>query len=214
MKLAWLVVGPSGSGKSTWIRKRAEAQGARLLRHAVRTDRSLRQGRQQLFSQHRSKEPTLIWLEGADTLTTDAQAFLRRILETAAANVEFALEVRDETTINPPLLSRCQRVEMPQRSFRKESAITFLERRGQADLRKIRQTLAQRMEMWSPGFTTKAVCESIQQARSQGLLPDVLLRKVLQTAAPEVQVEAYRRMGDGASPWLLLTDVALRCVSC
>ena len=88
MKLAWLVSGPSGSGKSTWIRNRAVEKGARLIRHAVRTDRSLRQGRQYLFSQHRSKEPTLIWLEGADTLTT-MPAFLRRILETASANVEF-----------------------------------------------------------------------------------------------------------------------------
>lgn len=213
MKLAWLVSGPSGSGKSTWIRARAQKQGARLLRHAVRTDRSLRQGRQYLFSQHRCKEPTIIWLEGADTLTTDAQAFLRRILETAAPNVEFALEVRDETTINPPLLSRCQQIYMPAKSFRKETAIAVLEKRGYADLRKVRQTLQQKMDFWSPGFTSQSVRDAVQQARSQGLLPEVLLQKLLKSVSPEDQVLAYKRLGEGHSPWLLLADVALRRVS-
>jgi hypothetical protein len=212
MKLAWLVSGPSGSGKSTWIRKRAAEKGARLLRHAVRTDRSLRQGRQYLFSQHRSKEPTLIWLEGADTLTTDAQAFLRRILETSAPNVEFALEVRDETTMNPPLLSRCQRICMPNISFRKKEAIDTLEKRGYAELRKIRTTLEQRMNVWSPGFTVKEVCQSIAQARSQGLLPDILLKNLLKSSLPEEQVEIFHKLGNGISPWLLLTHVSLKRV--
>jgi hypothetical protein len=214
MRLAWLVSGPSGSGKSTWIRKRAEKQGARLLRHAVRTDRSLRQGRQYLFSQHRSKEPTLIWLEGADTLTADAQAFLRRILETAAPNVEFALEVRDETTMNPPLLSRCQRICMPNTSFRKAEAIQSLDRRGYSDLRKVRTTMAQRIEQWNPGLTVKSACEAISQAKTQGLLPDALLNKLLKTASQDEQVQIYRKMGDGLSPWILLTHLILKRVSC
>jgi hypothetical protein len=214
MKLAWLVSGPSGSGKSSWIRERAREKGARLLKHAVRTDRSLRQGRQYLFTQHRCKEPTLIWLEGADTLTTDAQAFLRRILETAAPNVEFALEVRDETPINPPLLSRCQRITMPNVSFRKQSAIQYLEKRGYADLRKIRTNLEQKMAMWSPGFTTKSVCDAITNARVQGLLPDVLLQNLLRNSPPDVQVKVFSRLGEGYSPWILLTYAALqRCVS-
>lgn len=214
MRLAWLVSGPSGSGKSTWIRKRAEKQGARLLRHAVRTDRSLRQGRQYLFSQHRSKEPTLIWLEGADTLTADAQAFLRRILETAAPNVEFALEVRDETTMNPPLLSRCQRIYMPNISFRKQEAIQSLDRRGYSDLRKIRTTMAQRIDQWCPGTSIKSACEAITQARSQGLLPDALLHKLLKNGSQDEQVQIYRKMGDGISPWVLLTHLVLKRVSC
>jgi len=213
MRLAWLVSGPSGSGKSSWIRERAKERGARLLRHAVRTDRSLRQGRQYLFCQHRSKEPTLIWLEGADTLTADAQAFLRRILETAAENVEFALEVRDESTMNPPLLSRCQRICMPNRSFRKEAAIASLERRGYADIRKIRGTMYQRMEHWTPGFTIQSACEAIAQARAQGLLPDVLLRNLLHQKDADLQIEIYRKLGNGISPWILLTQVSFLCVS-
>jgi hypothetical protein len=214
MRLAWLVSGPSGSGKSTWIRERAKKMGARLLRHAVRTDRSLRQGRQYLFSQHRSKEPTLIWLEGADTLTADAQAFLRRILETAAPNVEFALEVRDETTMSPPLLSRCQRTVMPNISFRKTEAIKILEKRGYSDIRRVRSTVFQRMDMWTPGFTVKSVCDAIQHAKAQGFIPDYLLHIVLKSATPEEQVKTYMRLGEGASPWILLTHVCLQRVSC
>jgi hypothetical protein len=213
MKLAWLVSGPSGSGKSTWIRNRAKERGARLLHHAVRTDRSLRQGRAYLFSQHRSKESTLIWLEGADTLTTDAQAFLRRILETAASNVEFALEVRDDSTMNPPLLSRCSRILMPPISFRKLAAIQNLEKRGYAELRKVRAQLDQRTRLWYPGTTISDVCCNIQSARQQGLLPDALLHKMLASETPEMQVEIYKRLGEGASPWLLLTHVCLERVS-
>ena len=213
MKLAWLVCGPSGSGKSSWIRNRAKERGARLLHHAVRTDRSLRQGRAYLFSQHRSKEPTLIWLEGADTLTTDAQAFLRRILETAASNVEFALEVRDDSTMNPPLLSRCTRILMPTVSFRKQNAIANLEKRGYAELRKVRSQLEQRIRLWYPGTTVADVCSNIQSARQQGLLPDALLHKILLSESPERQVEIYKRFGDGASPWILLTHVCLQRVS-
>jgi hypothetical protein len=148
-------------------------------------------------------------LEGADTLTTDAQAFLRRILETSAPNVEFALEVRDETTMNPPLLSRCQRICMPNVSFRKQGAIELLEKRGYADLRKIRQQLEQRMAVWSPGFTRKEVCDSILQSKSQGLLPDILLKTLLKSSPLEEQVDIYRLLGDGGSPWVLLTHVAL-----
>lgn len=214
MKLAWLVIGPSGSGKSTWIRERAQQMGARLLRHAVRTDRSLRQGRQYLFSQHRSKEPTLIWLEGADTMTTDAQAFLRRILETAAPNVEFALEVRDETTMSPPLLSRCQRILMKTESIRKQQSIQQLEKRGYADIRRVRVQMQQRMDVWTPGTSVTAVCDAIDKARSQGLLPEVLLERLLKQSSPELQVQTYKQLGDGQSPWLLLANLATsRCVS-
>lgn len=213
MKLAWLVCGLSGSGKSTWIRKRAEEIGAKLLHHAVRTDRSLRQGRAFLFSQHRSKEKTLIWLEGADTLTTDAQAFLRRILETATPNVEFALEVRNESTINPPLLSRCQRILMPPIQYRKQNAIQTLERRGYADIRKSRHAVAEKAKTWNPGTTFQSISAAILQARQQGLFPDVLLHSVLQKAPVDVQVDTYRKLGDGCSPWILLTDVLMHHAS-
>lgn len=156
----------------------------------------------------------MIWLEGADTMTTDAQAFLRRILETAAPNVEFALEVRDESTMNPPLLSRCQRIGMEPVSIRKQNAIAALEKRGYADLRRVRQQMEQRMQSWTPGSTVTSVCEAVDRARSQGLLPENLLHKLLQSAPAQQQIDIYTRLGDGHSPWVLLTHVALqRCVS-
>jgi DNA polymerase III delta prime subunit len=212
MKLALLVSGPSGSGKSTWIRERAIKMGARLIRHTVRTDRSLRQGRSYLFSQHRSKEPTLIWLEGADTLTTDAQAFLRRILETSTSNVEFALEVRDEITINPPLLSRCESIYMPNTSFRKLNAIQTLNKRGYSELRKTLLLHEQKMNNWSPGLTTHDVCANISQAKKYGYLPDKLLHNILKSSSAKEQIEIYKKMGDGINPWILLTKVALNRV--
>lgn len=207
MKLAWLVSGPAGCGKSSWIRRRAKEKGARLLRHCVRTDRSLRQGRPLLFSQHRSAEPTLIWLEGADTLTMDAQAFLRRILETAGPSVEFALEVRDESTMSPPLISRCQRHVMEPTSYRKLALLETLEKRGYADIRKAYTQNAQRSAAWTPG-TNPTV--NILQARAAGLDPEQILHNSLKTAPLELQLETYKRFGEGISPWILLSHVLLR----
>lgn len=147
-------------------------------------------------------------------MTTDAQAFLRRILETAAPNVEFALEVRDETTMSPPLLSRCQRILMKTESIRKQQAIQQLEKRGYADIRRVRAQMDQRMTVWTPGTTVATVCDAIDKARSQGLLPEVLLESLLKLEPPENQVRIYKQLGDGQSPWLLLTHLAAsRCVS-
>lgn len=207
MKLAWLVSGPAGCGKSSWIRRRAKEKGARLLRHCIRTDRSLRQGRPLLFSQHRSAEPTLIWLEGADTLTMDAQAFLRRILETAGPSVEFALEVRDESTMSPPLISRCQRFVMEPVSYRKRELLNTIEKRGYADLRKALTLNSQRSASWTPGANPTA---AILQARAAGLDPEQILHNVLKGAPLELQLDSYKRFGEGVSPWILLSHAVLR----
>jgi hypothetical protein len=102
---------------------------------------------------------------------------------------------------------------MPAISFRKQEAIVSLERRGYSDIRKLRSQMFQRMDTWNPGCTVKSVCETISLARSQGLLPDILVRKLLKSSPLEEQVEVYRKMGDGASPWILLTEIALRRVS-
>jgi hypothetical protein len=49
----------------------------------------------------------MLWLEGADDLTPEAQAFLRRILETHANDVLFILECRDAGRLQEPIRSRC-----------------------------------------------------------------------------------------------------------
>ena len=59
---------------------------------------------------------TISWivLEHADTLHADAQAFLRRIIETSMGSSRFVLEVRDAAAIAEPLLSRCVLFQAPQ----------------------------------------------------------------------------------------------------
>jgi len=104
---SYLIVGPPGCGKSRWIRQAATAAGHILFRWNCRDDRALRQGRELLHGLVRTREPTWIWLEGADDITLDAQAFLRRILETASAHVTCALEVRRLECMAEPIQSRC-----------------------------------------------------------------------------------------------------------
>jgi replication-associated recombination protein RarA len=121
MKPAVILYGPPGSGKTLWIKQEAKTRGCRLFRWNVRNDRSLREGREVLHSQVRSQEKTLIWIEGADDLTQEAQAFLRRILDTRSPDIYCILEVRDPSKLSVPVLSRCSFQKLPNElSFRKQ----------------------------------------------------------------------------------------------
>ncbi len=104
---AWILQGPPGTGKTQWILNEAKQRSWRLFRWNVRNDRSLREGREILHSQVRSQEKTCIWIEGADDLTQESQAFLRRILDTRSQDVQCILEVRDVWKLSSPILSRC-----------------------------------------------------------------------------------------------------------
>ncbi len=119
---AWLVYGPPGCGKTTWIMAQVKAVKRKLFHWNARTDRTLREGRESLHQQVRSQEPLFVWIEGADDLTPEAQAFLRRILETASEPVQCILECRDPQKITPAIQSRCLWRQVPNRqSFRKAS---------------------------------------------------------------------------------------------
>jgi hypothetical protein len=116
---AWLLYGPPGCGKTTWILSHVRAARTRLYHWNARTDRSLREGRETLHQQVRSQEPLFVWIEGADDLTSEAQAFLRRILETVSPAVQCILECRDPQRITPAIQSRCEWKQCPTRtSFR------------------------------------------------------------------------------------------------
>jgi replication-associated recombination protein RarA len=102
-----ILTGPPGCGKSYWIQKYAEQIKKQLFVCPCRKDRTLREGRQKLHVWARRTEPAILWLEGADDLTPEAQAFLRRILETHASDVLFILECRDAGRLQEPIRSRC-----------------------------------------------------------------------------------------------------------
>jgi DNA polymerase III delta prime subunit len=106
-KIPIILTGPPGCGKSYWIQKYAEKERKQLFVCACRKDRTLRDGRQKLHIWARRTEPAILWLEGADDLTPEAQAFLRRILETHAKEVQFILECRDACRLQEPIRSRC-----------------------------------------------------------------------------------------------------------
>ena len=103
-----ILTGPPGCGKSYWIQKYAEQTQKQLFVCPCRKDRTLRDGRQKLHVWARRTEPAILWLEGADDLTPEAQAFLRRILETHASDVLFLLECRDPGRLQEPIRSRCR----------------------------------------------------------------------------------------------------------
>lgn len=105
---AWLVYGPPGCGKTTWILSQVKQSRHKLYHWNARTDRTLREGRESLHRQVRSQEPLFVWIEGADDLTPEAQAFLRRILETVSQPVQCILECRDPQRITPAIQSRCE----------------------------------------------------------------------------------------------------------
>jgi hypothetical protein len=102
-----LLTGPPGVGKSYWIEQLAKKNKVGIYSYNCRRDKTLREGRNKLINWVFLKEPCIVWLEGADDLTIEAQSFLRRSLETHSANVFLVLEVRDTSCVADPLRSRC-----------------------------------------------------------------------------------------------------------
>lgn len=201
-KGALLVSGEPGTGKTHWIREEAAATRAKLFRWNARIDRSLREGREILHQQVRSKEYMFVWIEGADDLTQEAQAFLRRILETAAANVTCVLEVRELWKLSPPILSRCTVISMKSDSSYRQS-----QNRSTASQLGIpyMESEFQKIPDW----------HEIPFLRRQAYDPYKILEKVLKVYGPEdknVQ-ECMRAIGAGSSPWIQITHFLMKMSS-
>ena len=187
---SYLVVGPPGCGKSKWIRQAAAAAGHTLFRWNCRDDRALRQGREVLHGLVRTREPTWVWLEGADDITLDAQAFLRRILETASQNVTCALEVRRLECMAEPIQSRC--------ILKRLLATT-----GDTTWRQmlISRTWSQATDAKVPIVETPTTLEELRDVRLKGADPYAVLVQIAKDHP--LEREALKRSTIGASPWIL-----------
>jgi hypothetical protein len=189
MKPALILYGSPGSGKTTWIKQEAKARHYRLFRWNVRNDRSLREGREVLHAQVRSQERTLIWIEGADDLTQEAQAFLRRILDTRSSDVMCILEVRDPYKLSAPVLSRCTLQRQPSEvSYRKTMLVGKAQALG---------LLGQSVKDVYP-----TTLEELAKYKQEGKDPISLLWHLVHTQNMKSSHEAIRRWSSGASPWL------------
>ena len=193
-----LISGEPGTGKTRWIQDEAKAARAKLFRWNARVDRSLREGREILHQQVRSKERLFVWIEGADDLTQEAQAFLRRILETSAANVTCCLEVREIWKMSPPILSRCSIVSMrSDKSYRVSRNRTLAEHLGIVAPAKVDVPLP----TW----------DQIPAIRERGEDPYAILATIIQTygiSHAGVQ-ECLRLCGAGSSPWIQVSSFLL-----
>jgi len=192
-KGALLISGEPGTGKSRWIREEAALAKATLFRWNARLDRSLREGREILHQQVRSKDKLFVWIEGADDLTQEAQAFLRRILETAAPNVRCCLEVRELWKLAPPILSRCTVVPI-------RSSTSYRQAANEATAARLGLP---REETESPVWT------DITRLRKEGKDPYRILKGLLAADINDVDLqEAVRACGAGSSPWIQLATYA------
>jgi hypothetical protein len=108
-----IVAGGPGVGKSCALRFILSKRSAMWMR--CNQDPTLRDNRERIkaTARHRTEGVTWIILEHADLLHADAQAFLRRIIETSVGSTRFILEVRDLAAIAEPLLSRTVLFNIP-----------------------------------------------------------------------------------------------------
>jgi DNA polymerase III delta prime subunit len=202
-KQAWkgalLISGEPGTGKTRWVKEEAALARAKLFRWNARTDRSLREGREILHQQVRSKERLFVWIEGADDLTQEAQAFLRRILETAAQSVTCVLEVRELWKLSPPILSRCTVVSMrSEHSYRVHRNNTLAAAMG------ILEGCAQMNE--------RPAWNEIVTLRKNGCDPYKILDLIVAAyGAEDLMVnECIRAIGGGSSPWIQISHFLFR----
>ena len=104
-----ILVGPTGCGKSLFLR--LALAGFLTLNIDCTANAGLRDVRDniRIFARgSRSSDGKLRWIifEHAEALTSDTQAFLRRMLETTSNTTRIAFECKDAGAISEPIISR------------------------------------------------------------------------------------------------------------
>lgn len=199
---AWLVFGPPGCGKTTWILSQVKQERKKLYHWNARTDRTLREGRETLHRQVRSQDPMFVWIEGADDLTPEAQAFLRRILETASKSVQCILECRDPQRITPAIQSRCEWKQCPSmKSFRKEYQL--------AKYREISQNHG--LKEITTITTSSTTSENCRDDYLQAKQPIDMIKLYLSDETMwKDALLSLKAVGAGSSPWAHLYSLRAR----
>jgi hypothetical protein len=210
-----ILTGPPGCGKSYWIQDLAKKTERQLFVCPCRKDRTLRDGRQKLHIWARRTEPAILWLEGADDLTPEAQAFLRRILETHAPEIQFILECRDAGKLQEPIRSRCilKKLAAPdlsaepfldknEYSFRRLQQIEFLKSNYPEIWENCKKHKEEERQVSKAGLVGDQIPTYIQKAYN----PDNLLRPLLQGNI-ELLSKYGRCVEDSGSTWAFLGSV-------
>jgi DNA polymerase III delta prime subunit len=141
-----------------------------------------------------------VWIEGADDLTQEAQAFLRRILETSSKNVVCALEVRELWKMSPPVLSRCTVIQM-----KNDMSYRINKKYGLAhSLGLLNNT--------QPNYET-ITWRDIPALRRSGADPYKLFNTIIDNKGIDLDkdaIKALRAIGAGSSSWIQLTLYLMR----
>jgi len=104
-----ILVGPQGCGKSLFLRiVLANMPKLKIDCTANSGLRSVRDNIRNFARGSKTMDGKLRWIifEHAESLTSDTQAFLRRMLETTSASTRIIFECRDAGAISEPILSR------------------------------------------------------------------------------------------------------------
>lgn len=210
-----ILTGPPGCGKSHWIQEYATSTKRQLFVCPCRKDRTLRDGRQKLHIWARRTEPAILWLEGADDLTPEAQAFLRRILETHASEIHFILECRDAGKLQEPIRSRCilKRLVAPDLS-----AIPYLDKNEYSYRRKQQCDFLQKdyPEIWEHCIkhhkeetSLKPVADELTQYMEKAYNPENIIKALIKTDSKLIGSYA-KCVDDAGSLWAFLGSMLYR----
>lgn len=195
-----IVAGPAGIGKSCALRLGLAGSVSMWLRCSQ--DPTLRDSRDRIkaAARRRVADGGVHWivLEHADLLHTDAQAFLRRIIETSTGACRFALEVRDVAAIAEPLLSRTVLYVAPQLVAHEIRA--EVQRRAPA----VSLEMAGFLAAQSGGNVRWAVLQGL--GGGEGMIDTAISADVGSWAELLTAMEAVQRSGTAPRAWLGSTD--------